>query len=96
MNSIFRYEKEVIFENASDSKATDEEGDVLGYETLIHFYWEFIHIVCEKKSLHSLLKSNLPGLCYVAIGYMQVTREQVSSLCDPCKTIIFPNYSQQI
>ena len=55
----------------------DEDGNVLGFETLFYRCFDFIETVLVKKKLRPMIKQNLAGLLNVLVFYMQMTEEQV-------------------
>jgi hypothetical protein len=76
VNGLGLYEKSAVLEDGLGHTAQDEDGEVLGFESLVSQFWEFLACVLEKKSLKSLLKSHLAAIVYIAIGYMQITVDQ--------------------
>ncbi len=70
------YEQSAVLQDAIDSTAQDEDGEVLGYEALVNEFWQFMLCLLEKKNLRALLKSQLTAIIYIAIAYVQITMDQ--------------------
>eukprot|EP01114_Cavostelium_apophysatum_P021316 TRINITY_DN7402_c0_g1_i1.p1 TRINITY_DN7402_c0_g1~~TRINITY_DN7402_c0_g1_i1.p1 ORF type:complete len:1045 (+),score=264.94 TRINITY_DN7402_c0_g1_i1:38-3136(+) len=77
-NGLPLYEQSCVHSSSQETANADadEEGDVLGFESLITYLLEFVRCVVEKKKFRDILKANLTDLIYVVIGYMQMTFDQ--------------------
>lgn len=72
----------------------DSDGTVLGFERLISMVLNVFHIILRKPALSKPLSKVLFELIYLAIGFAQITSDQVTLLffSATCKSLIHINY----
>ena len=52
-------------------------GEVLGFESLVHSVFEFVHTLCDRSGFRSTVKGSIDQIIYYIVVYMQITDDQV-------------------